>query len=87
MLAADPDSLSNRLSRGVQAFQKTLVQTLKARLAEHESTLEISAMTRMALGWFITTAHIYLIEDRPHLLGCFDEVVVTCVRSGLRHLQ
>jgi AcrR family transcriptional regulator len=86
VLTADPESSSNRLWGGVQAFQKTLVETLKSRLGEHESTLEISAMTRMALGWFITAAHIYLIEDRPSLVGTFDEVVATCVQSGLRDL-
>jgi AcrR family transcriptional regulator len=86
VLTADQESISNRLWAGVQAFQKTLAETLKTRLAENESTLEISAMTRMALGWFITAAHIYLIEDKPSLVGCFDEVVATCVQSGLRYL-
>jgi AcrR family transcriptional regulator len=87
VLADDPDSTSNRLWAGVQAFQKTLVETLKTRLGEHVSTLEISAMTRMAVGWFITAAHIYLVEGRPSLVGCFDEVVATCVQSGLRYLK
>jgi AcrR family transcriptional regulator len=86
VLIADPESSGNRLWAGAQAFQRTLVETLKTRLAEQESTLEISAMTRMALGWFITATHIYLIEDRPSLVGCFDEVVATCVQSGLRYL-
>ena len=87
VLTADPGSTGNRLWAGIQAFQQTLVETLKTRLGEHESTLEVSAMARMALGWFITAAHIYLIEDRPSLVGCFDEVVATCVQSGLRYLK
>ena len=86
VLTAAPESSSNRLWASVQAFQRTLAETLRTRLAEHESALEVSAMTRMALGWFFTAAHIYLIEDRPSLVGCFDEVVATCVQSGLRHL-
>ncbi len=86
VLAADPAFFSDRLWGGIQAFQQTLVEALKTRLAEHESPMEISAMIRMALGWFITATHYYLLEGRPSLVGCFDEVVATCVQSGLRYL-
>jgi AcrR family transcriptional regulator len=86
VLIADQDSVNDRLWSGIQAFQRTLVETLKDQLDESDSLLEINAMTRMALGWFITATHIYLIEKRPSLVDCFDEVVGTCVQSGLRHL-
>jgi AcrR family transcriptional regulator len=64
VLSADPEFFSDRLWGGVQAFQQTLVEALKRRLAEQESPMEISAMVRMALGWFITATHYYLIEDQ-----------------------
>jgi hypothetical protein len=35
----------------------------------------------MAVGWFIAATHVYLIEGRPSLLDCFDEVVATCLRE------
>jgi hypothetical protein len=35
----------------------------------------------MATTWFVTAIHIYLVEGRPSLVDCFDEVVATCRRA------
>jgi hypothetical protein len=82
VLATDSESIGDRLWGGVQAFQNLLVDALEGRPEQTASSLEIRALTRMALGWFITASHIYLTEDRPSLVGCFDEVVAVCVQSS-----
>jgi hypothetical protein len=35
-------------------------------------------VTLMATSWFTAAIHLYLTEDRPSLVECFDKVVATC---------
>jgi len=39
----------------------------------------------MACGWFLAAVRVHLIQGRPSLVKCFDEVVATCVRAGSVH--
>lgn len=87
VLATESESIGDRLWGGIQAFQNRLVEALEDRPGQATSSLEISALTRMALGWFITASHGYLIGGRPSLVGCFDEVVGICVQSSSRDVN
>jgi hypothetical protein len=45
------------------------------------SALEAQALTLMAFSWMDASARIFLTENRPSLVECFDEVVSTCLKS------
>jgi AcrR family transcriptional regulator len=87
VLTNEPDSVGDRLWGDIQGFQNRVVEVLQRRVGEPQPSLEIRALARMALGWFVTAAHTYLVEGRPSLVGCFDDVVATCVEAGSRYLQ
>ncbi len=87
VLATEPQLAGEQLSGGTRSFEKTVLTTLQRRLGDEASSIELHALTRMACGWFVTAAHLYLVEDRPSLVECFDEVVATCVESGARDLM
>ncbi|MGF7236850.1 MAG: TetR/AcrR family transcriptional regulator [Frankia sp.] len=78
ILTAEPLLALEQFSMGSRVFEQKLVTTLQNRRVTNESTLEILAVTKMALGWFTTAAQVYLTEGRPSLVECFDEVVATC---------
>jgi AcrR family transcriptional regulator len=86
VLATEPRIAGKELSVGVRAFEKEVIAALERRSGEQRSTLEIHALTLMTFSWFVTAAHIYLMEGRASLVECFDEVVATCVHSGARDL-
>jgi AcrR family transcriptional regulator len=86
VLATDPRIAGKELSVGSREFEKDVIATLLSRSGEQWSALQIHALTLMAFSWFMTAAHMYLTEGRPSLVGCFDEVVATCVQSGARDL-
>jgi len=67
------------LSVGSRAFQYRVIAALQSRDGERRSLLEIHAATLMTFAWFTTAADIYLIEGRPSLVECFDEVAATCL--------
>ena len=81
VLTTDPHLASQELSIGAFDLEKKLASALQERAGETRSALEIHALTLMAGSWLTTAAHIYLVEHRPSLLECFDEVVATCVRE------
>jgi AcrR family transcriptional regulator len=81
VLTTEPRLARDELSIGSLQFERKVAETLQQRAGETRSALEIKAVTLMATGWFTAAAHLYLIEGRPSLLECFDEVVVTCVRE------
>jgi hypothetical protein len=72
---------------GVRAFEADVVATLDDRYSSHASLIELHALTKMACSWFVTAAHIYLVEGRRSLVRTFDEVVSICVQSGRHDLE
>jgi hypothetical protein len=47
---------------------------------------EIRAITLMALSWLDAAARTYLLDNKPSLLSCFDDVVGACVGAAARDL-
>ena len=82
VLATEPGLFSDAPA-GSTVVRPTCVATLKARPGDQYSSLEIHALTLMAINWFLTAAHIYLTEGRPSLLTCYDEVGLS-LRAGQR---
>jgi AcrR family transcriptional regulator len=78
VLDAEPEIAATQLSLASQTFQRAAVATLEDRCGRQKSSLEVKALTVMALGWMTTASHIYLVEGRSSLVKCFDEVVATC---------
>jgi AcrR family transcriptional regulator len=81
ILATDPRVARDELSVGTLQFEKKAAAALQERVGEARSALEIKAVTLMATSWFTAAIHLYLIEGRPSLVECFDEVVATCRRA------
>lgn len=81
VLDAEPEVALGQVSGSSQVFQREAVATLEERFGDQKSSLEIKAITTMAIGWMNTASHLYLVEGRPSLVECFDEVVATSVRS------
>jgi AcrR family transcriptional regulator len=86
VLDSEPRIAGKELSVGMRAFEDEVITTLQRRCGQQRTALEIHALTLMAINWFVTAAHMYLLEDRPSLVECFDEVVATCVHSSMRDL-
>ena len=84
VLTTEPRLARDELSIGTFVFEKHAIAALQQREGEHRSPLEIHAVTFMAASWFTTATHLYLVEGRPSLVGCFDEVVATCA-TALSH--
>jgi AcrR family transcriptional regulator len=87
VLANEPQFAGEQLWGGTRAFEQKVIATLEQRLGPRRSALEIKALTHMALGWFMTAAHMYLTEPRQRsLVRCFDEVVAVCAQSSAHDL-
>jgi AcrR family transcriptional regulator len=86
VLDTEPEIAANQLSLASQTFQRAVVATLEERTGRQKSSLEVKALTMMALGWMTTASHIYLVEGRSSLVKCFDEVVDTCSHATARDL-
>jgi AcrR family transcriptional regulator len=86
VVATEPGLVSDAPAGGTGEFARRVVATLEAREGDQFSSLEINALTLMAINWFLTAAHIYLTEGRSSLLTCFDEVVSTCVQASASSL-
>ena len=78
VLRTDPHLGSDELSIGTLQFEKKIAEVLQHRIGETRSALEIKAVALMATSWFTAAIHLYLTEDRPSLVECFDLVVATC---------
>jgi AcrR family transcriptional regulator len=81
VLTTQPRLARDELSIGSLQFERKIAETLQRRVGETRSALETKAVTLMAVGWFTAATHIYLVEGRPSLLDCFDEVVASCLRE------
>lgn len=86
VLDTEPEIAASQLSLASQTFQRAVVATLEERSGRQKSSLEVKALTVMALGWMTTASHIYLVEGRSSLVKCFDEVVATCRHATTRDL-
>jgi AcrR family transcriptional regulator len=86
VLATEPGLVGEEIALLVQSFEKNLVAVLERRLGPQSSKLEVRAITLMALSWLDAAARVYLMENKPSLLRCFDEVVAVCLRSTARDL-
>jgi AcrR family transcriptional regulator len=86
VLATEPQLAGEQVNGGIHSFERYVLATLLDRRGDDASRTEIFAITKMACGWFVTAAHLYLVENRPSLIDCFDEIVAVCVRSGVRDL-
>src|SRR4051794_3120764 len=86
VLATDPGLVGEEIALLIQDFERKLVAALEARMGRQRSQLELRAVTLMALSWLDAAARIYLMEAKPSLVKCFDEVVATCLRSIARDL-
>jgi AcrR family transcriptional regulator len=86
VLDAEPEIAASQLSLASQTFQRAVVATLEDRFGRQKSSLEVKALTVMAIGWMTTASHIYLVEGRASLVKCFDEVVATCRHATTRDL-
>jgi AcrR family transcriptional regulator len=78
VLNADPRLAAAELTSGTRAFEKNLTSTLQSRLGDGH-TVEIYALTLMALSWFDAAVRLHYKEGRKSLLEYFDEVVATCL--------
>jgi hypothetical protein len=74
------------MARLVQLFEKTLVGVLDSRTGPQVSRAEIRALTLMALSWLDAAVRTYLLDNKPSLVKCFDEVVTACLRTTARDL-
>jgi AcrR family transcriptional regulator len=86
VLRTEPRLAVEQLSAGSFAWENKLLAKLHDKRGADYSALEIHAVTAMACGWFLAAVRVHLIEGRPSLLRCFDDVVATCVREGTVHL-
>jgi AcrR family transcriptional regulator len=86
VLDAEPEIAATQLSLASQTFQRAVVATLEERAGRQKSSLEVKALTVMAIDWMTTASHIYLVEGRASLVKCFDEVVATCVHATTHDL-
>jgi AcrR family transcriptional regulator len=86
VLATEPGLVGEAIALLAQAFEKNLVAVLEDRIGKRSSKLEIRALTVMALSWLDAAARVYLMENKPSLVECFDEVVGVCLRSSARDL-
>ena len=86
VLATEPGLVGEEIALLVQSFERNLVAALQDRIGSQRSQLQLRAVTLMALSWLDAAARIYLMEAKPSLVKCFDEVVAVCLRASARDL-
>jgi AcrR family transcriptional regulator len=86
VLASEPRLAGGQFSFGMGAFEKGVIATLSSHLGEERPSVEVRALTFMALGWVLSAVQAYLIEGRPSLVECFDEAVAGCLRWNVTDL-
>ena len=86
VLATEPHLIGDEIALLAQTFEKDLVTVLERRIGKQPSKLELRALTLMALSWLDAAARVYLIENKPSLVKCFDEVVARCLRASAHDL-
>ncbi len=86
VLATEPGLVGEEIALLVQTFEKNLVAVLERRAGQRSSKAAIRAVTLMALSWVDAAVRTYLLDNRPSLVDCFDEVVAACVSASGRDL-
>jgi AcrR family transcriptional regulator len=86
VLKTNPGLIGEELTISVRAFERDLIATLASRSGKERSLAEIRALTLMTLSWFDAAVRAYLLDGRPSLARCFDEVVATCVQASATDL-
>ena len=81
VLKTEPRFAYGELSLGVRAFERSILATLKDRVGEQGSSLELRAVTLMVLAWVDAANRAYLFEGRRSLVEYFDEVVGSCLTA------
>jgi AcrR family transcriptional regulator len=87
VLVMEPGLAGEELAAGSRAAKNHLIEALQSRPGENHPFAELHAITVMAVGWLSSAAHIFLTEDRPSLVDCFDEVVSVCLESAACQLD
>jgi hypothetical protein len=87
VLATEPRLAGGELAAGSRAQKDQLISTLEERTGGKQPFAELHAITTMAMGWLSSAAHIFLTEDRPSLVDCFDDVVSICIDSTASQLH
>jgi AcrR family transcriptional regulator len=87
VLKAEPGFAYGELSLGLRVFERSLLATLKDRVGEQASSLELRAVTLMVLSWVDAANRVYLFEGKRSLVEYFDEVVGTCLITAERDLR
>jgi hypothetical protein len=82
VLETNPALAVAELAGGTRAFEKNVVATIQGRLGGPSTVLESHALTLMALSWFDAACRLYLKENRPSLVECFDEIVALCLTTA-----
>jgi AcrR family transcriptional regulator len=87
VLKAEPQFGYGELSVGARTFERRLLATLKDRVGEQGSSLELRAVTLMVLAWVDAANRVYLFEGQHSLVEYFDEVVGACLTTAERDLR
>jgi len=86
VLESDPRPPGGQFSLRMVEFEVSAIAMLSGRFAEGAPSVEIRALTLMALSWFLSAIQAYLIDGRPSLVECFDEAVAGCLRWNVSDL-
>jgi AcrR family transcriptional regulator len=87
VLATNPGLIGEELTLGVRTFERDVIATLASRPDQEQSVAEIRALTLMTFSWIDAAVRAYLLDRRPSLVKCFDEVVATCVEASTTELM
>jgi AcrR family transcriptional regulator len=82
VLKTNPGLIEEELTISVRAFERDVIATLADRTGKERSLADVRALTLMALSWFDAAVRAYILDGRPSLAKCFDEVVATCVQAS-----
>jgi AcrR family transcriptional regulator len=68
------------------AFESNLYAAIRSRVGEQGTSVEIYALTLMALSWFTAATRTYLQQNKSSLVRCFDGIVASSLGSAARDL-
>ena len=80
----EPQIAGKALLATNEAFEQQLVDVLRRRHGGADRDVELSALTQMTLGWFLTAVRMYYRDGGRSLVACYDEVVGACVDAVSR---
>ena len=86
VLATNPGLIGGELTLACSGVRARPDRNAREPHQPEQSLAEIRALTLMALSWFDAAVRAYLLDRRPSLVKCFDEVVATCVDASTTDL-